>query len=438
MKAEIKKLAPKFLVGFYHYLTAFLGAVIYGFPSRKMTIIGVTGTKGKSTTVILAGKILEEAGFKVGWISSATIKVGQKEWLNPYHMTMPGRFVLQKLMRQMVNQRCQYCLVEVTSEGIAQYRHKFINFKTAVFTNLRPEHIEAHGSFEKYREAKGKLFKAVKNIHIVNLDDNNAEYFLRFPAKKKIGYGFKISKFQISNTNDQKIFAKNFYETPSGANFQIQNIDFSLKLVGGFNAYNALAAICVGLSEGVLLEISKKALEKINGLPGRMEVIIEKPFKVIVDLAHTPDSYEEVFNVVKKMPHNKIISIFGSAGGGRDKWKRPVLGKIAAKYSDFIILTNEDPYDENPLKIIEEIESGFSQIPNFIPQNAGPKYEKILDRREAIRKGLEMAKEGDIVLALGKGAEQKMVIGANKIPWDDREVVKEELKDKLNSVAILK
>ena len=427
MDAKIRKIFPKFLVRFYHCLMALFGAVIYGFPSRKMTIIGVTGTKGKSTTVILAGKILEEAGFKVGWISSATIKVGQKEWLNPYHMTMPGRFILQKLMRQMVNQKCQYCLIEVTSEGILQHRQKFINFNTAVFTNLKPEHIEAHGSFEKYRQAKGKLFERVKNVHIVNLDDENAEYFLEFTAKEKIGYGIKL-KIQNSKrktrTQNLKLFvAEKCQQLFWGTSFRIEGIDFNLKLVGEFNAYNALAAICIGLSQKVPLGVCRKSLEKINGLPGRMEVIIEKPFKVIVDLAHTPDSYKEVFNVVKKLPHNKIISIFGSAGGGRDKWKRPVLGKIAAEYSDFIILTNEDPYDENPRQILSEIKSGISNT-----QFPISKLSLILDRREAIRKGLETAQDGDVVLILGKGTEQSMVVGGNNIPWDDRRVIREELQ----------
>lgn len=418
MRSEIKKFVPKFLVSAYHYLMAFAGPVLYGFPSRKMTIIGVTGTKGKSTTVILAGKILEEAGFKVGWISSATIKVGEKEWLNPYHMTMPGRFVLQKLMRRMADQKCKYCLVEVTSEGITQYRHKFTKFKTAVFTNLKPEHIEAHGSFEKYREAKGKLFSITKKIHVINLDDDNSGYFLKFLANKKIGYGMAV-KTLVPGL--RFLPAENYKELPQGISFRIKGVDFGLKLVGKFNAYNALAAICIGLSEGIPLEISKKALEKIKELPGRMEVIIEKPFKVIVDLAHTPDSYDEVFNVIKKLPHNKIISVFGSAGGGRDKWKRPVLGKIAAKNSDLIIITNEDPYDENPNQILSEIKSGISNFPTS-------NLSIILDRREAIRKGLEMAKEGDIVLVLGKGAEQSMVLGGNKISWDDRRVIKEELQ----------
>ena len=293
MEKIIKKFIPSFLISWYHFLLAFLGIIIYRFPSQKIFVIGVTGTKGKSTIVNLAGKILEEAGFKVGWITSLTLKIGKKEWLNPYHMTMPGRFLIQKFLRQMIDNKCHYALIEVTSEGILQYRHKFIDFKAAVFTNLAPEHIEAHGSFGKYREAKGKLFALAKDIHIINLDDENSDYFLQFPAKKKYTYG--LNRGDVNS----------------------QNTKFKINLLGEFNIYNALAAICVGFSQGVDLETCKKALEKVKGIPGRMELIEEgQPFTVIVDLAHTPDSFEKVFKLVNDLPHNKIISVFGSAGGG--------------------------------------------------------------------------------------------------------------------------
>ncbi len=410
IKKKIEKLLPKFILNLYHYKLALLSAVYYGFPSRKMTVIGVTGTKGKSSTVILAGKILEESGAKVAWLTSATIKVADKEILNPYHMTMPGRFAVQKFLSDGAKAGCKYAILEVTSEGIKQYRHKFINFKTAVFTNLQPEHLEAHGSFENYRYCKGLLFKATVKNHVLNIDDKNIEYFLQFAAEKKI-------KFSTNKPAD--ILAKNIQELRDGIRFSIDNTNFNLKLLGKFNVYNCLAAIGVAVSQDLDLEICKKALEKIQTMPGRMEVVQENPFKVIVDLAHTPDSYEEVFKAVKAMPHNKIISVFGSAGGGRDKWKRPVLGKIASENSDYVILTNEDPYDENPEDIINEIESGFSQK---------PKYEKILDRREAIKKALAAAGKDDIVLVLGKGTEQLMILAGKKIPWDDREVVREELK----------
>lgn len=421
-KNLIKKITPFFILSFYHYLLAAISAFSYGFPSKKLIVIGVTGTKGKSTTVALGGRILEEGGFKVGWISSATIKIGEKEWLNPFHITMPGRFVLQKLMKAMVKKGCQYCLIEVTSEGILQHRHKFINFNTAVFTNLKPEHIESHGSFENYRAAKGKLFQTTKKIHVINLNDENAQYFLQFPAKKK--YGYSINREQKTE-NKKNLFIVNcslLSSTPKGISFEVQNTKFNLNLLGKFNVYNALAAICIGLSRGINLETCENALKKVEKIGGRMEVIIKKPFTVIVDLAHTPDSFEEAFRTIKTLPHNKIISVFGSAGGGRDRWKRPILGEIAAQYCDEIIITNEDCYDEDPLKIIEEIAAGIKE--------KKAKIYKILDRREAIKKALGLAKPNDIVAVIGKGTEQSIYVAGNKkLPWDDRRVAREELEN---------
>lgn len=428
---RVKKFIPKFLLNSYHHKLALLAAIFYNFPGKKIhpvksakggakqfnriKVIGVTGTKGKSTSVILIGKILEEAGFKVAWLTSATIKIIDKEVLNPYHMTMPGRFVIQKFLRDALKSKCDYAILEVTSEGVKQHRHKFINFDTAVFTNLKPEHIEAHGSFENYRFCKGKLFKETKNIHILNLDDENIDYFMRFCADKKIKYSASNPKADV--------FAKNIQESKDGVKFSVDGTDFNLKLLGKFNVLNSLSAIGVGLSHNISLGTCKKALEKINIIPGRMEAIIEMPYKVIIDLAHTPDSYEEVFKAVKAFPHNKIIAVFGSAGGGRDKWKRPVLGKIAGKSADFIVLCNEDPYDENPEGILSEIKKGIIDV-GFIKENLF----EVLDRREAIRKGLELAKENDIVLILGKGTEQLMFLPTGKIPWDDRSVTKEEFK----------
>ena len=405
MKEFLKKFIPSFLLSWYHLLLAFFGAILYRFPSRKLKIIGITGTNGKTTTIEMISRILEEARYKVAVLNSIKFKIRDKEWPNTLKMTMPGRLKLQRFLRQAVNSGCQYVVLEVTSEGIRQYRHRFIDFDIAVFTNLTPEHIEAHGSFENYRQAKGKLFQATKNIHIINIDDENAEYFLQFPAKKRYTYG--LNKGDINT----------------------QNTQFKLKLIGNFNIYNALAAISVGISQGVNSKICKLAVEKVEGIPGRMEEVISEPFKVFVDYAFTPNALEKVYQTLKPL-NNKMICVLGSCGGGRDKWKRPVLGKIAAKYCDEVIVTNEDPYDENPLKIMEDVASGFSQIPNSKFQI--PKYEKILDRREAIRKSLELAKPGDTVIITGKGCEPWICVAkGKKIPWDDRQVVKEEFQ-KLN------
>lgn len=409
VKGLIKKITPLFLLDWYYLLLPFLGVILYWFPSRKLKIIGVTGTNGKSTVVLMITAILEEAGFKTASLSSIKFKIGDKERPNTLKMTMPGRFKIQKFLRQAVNAGCQYAVLEATSEGIKQHRHRFINFDVAVFTNLTPEHIERHGSFEKYREAKGKLFKACKNIHIINRNDENFDYFWGFPAKKKIGFTMFGSPTPLISVADIIEGSR----TPLISVADIQPLN--LKLPGEFNTYNALAAISVGLSQGIDLEICKKAVEKIESIPGRMEVVYREQFSVIIDYAHTPDALEKVY---KTIPGRKIC-VLGAAGGGRDKWKRPELGKIAARYCDGIILTNEDPYDENPQDILDQIENGISQ---FIERSMDWIH-KILDRKEAIRAALGLAKPGDAVIITGKGCEPWMCLaGGKKIPWSDKQI----------------
>jgi UDP-N-acetylmuramoyl-L-alanyl-D-glutamate--2,6-diaminopimelate ligase len=439
----------------YHFLLALLGAVLYGFPSKKIKVIGVTGTNGKTTTVEMASKILEEARYKIALLNSIRFKVGEKEEPNMLKMTMPGRFKLQKFLRQAVNTGCQYVVLEVTSEGIKQHRHKFIDFETAVFTNLAPEHIESHGGFEKYREAKGKLFQASKKIHIINLDDENAEYFLRFPANKKIDYSLKT----ITPTEQyHRLVCGTIISDSYPLVFSVDGINFKLNLLGEFNVYNALAAICVGISQGINLETCKRALEKIEGIPGRMELVISEPFKVFIDYAFTPNALRKVYEILRnskwgpaegwegggrvgvQITNSRMICVLGACGGGRDKWKRPILGEIASKYCDEVIVTNEDPYDENPMEIINQVVSGaekislnqFTPLDNSVSNGASQHKSavyKILDRREAIKKSLELAKPNDVIIITGKGCEPWICLAkGKKIPWDDREVTREEFK----------
>jgi UDP-N-acetylmuramoyl-L-alanyl-D-glutamate--2,6-diaminopimelate ligase len=399
MKEKIKKILPKSLISIYHFILAFLGALIYGFPSKKITLIGVTGTNGKTTTTEMIAEIFEKAGKKIALLNSIRFKIGEKEEINKLRMTMPGRFFIQRFLKKAKKEGCEYAIIEVTSEGIKQHRHRFLDFKVAVFTNLTPEHIEAHGSFEKYREAKLKLFEATKEIHVINIEDKNADYFLRTPAKNKITFGLEKGDFNLKNT------------------------DIKIQIPGEFNLYNALAAFSVAKTLGIEEKIIKEALREFKGVPGRMEEVISRPFKVIVDYAFTPNALEKVYQTLinlKPKTYNlkpKIICVLGACGGGRDKWKRPVLGEIAAKYCNEVIVTNEDPYDEDPWQIIEGVAKGTNG-----------KARKILDRREAIKEALKLAKEGDIVVITGKGAEPSIVEKGKKIPWDDRKVVKEEFE----------
>jgi len=419
MKQIIRKLAPSFIIDWYHLVLAFLGALIYGFPSKKLKVIGITGTNGKSTVVEMISKILETAGFKVAVLSSIKFKIADKEESNMLKMTMPGRFTLQRFLKQSVDSGCQYAVIEVTSEGIKQYRHRFIKFDTAVFTNLSPEHIESHGSFENYRQAKERLFAVTKGVHVLNIDDKNVEYFLKYDAEKKYKYGLSNNG---ANKKEYEIVATKYKADVSGISFQINDIDFELDVLGTFNIYNALASICIALSENISLEVCKDALRKIKIIPGRMEMVIFSPFKVIVDYAFTPNALEKVYTTIKNSfkPEN-LICVLGAAGGGRDKWKRPVLGKIAAKYCQHIIITNEDPYDENPKDIIDQVAQGTDN-----------KAEKIIDREKAINSALKKAKTNDVVIITGKGCEPWICIEkGKKIPWDDRKIVKQEF-EKLN------
>jgi len=445
VKRFIKKFVPNFLLQFYHFSIAWLGAIIYRFPSNKMIVIGVTGTKGKTTTVFLISKILEEAGYKVGFTSGIKFKVDKKEWLNDLKMTMPGRFFIQKLLSQMAKAKCDYAIIETTSEGIKQFRHLGINYDIGVFTNLTPEHIESHGSFKKYRQAKEKLFKKIslarrkniknkkiKKINVINLDDKNAEYFLKYQVDKKIGY--RIKNYE-SRTMKQELLkgikivkAKDLNLTRNYSSFMIRDLLFKIQLIGKFNVYNSLAAVAVGLSQNIDLKIIKKALEKVKTIPGRLEKIsLGQPFKIIIDYAHEPASLEQVYKTLELFQPNKIISILGSQGGGRDKQKRPILGKLAAQYTDYIIVTNEDPYDENPRDIIKEVAGGAKRY--LEKNNLEKKIYQILDRREAIKKALRLAQPNDLIIITGKGGERWMCLSeGKKIPWRDKEIVKEEIE----------
>jgi UDP-N-acetylmuramoyl-L-alanyl-D-glutamate--2,6-diaminopimelate ligase len=407
----IRKLIPKSAINFYHFGMAFFSALCYGFPSRKIKVIGITGTNGKSTTLNIGAKILEEAGYKVAALTSIVFKIGDKEEENKLKMTMPGRLVINKFLSDAVKAKCDYALVETTSEGVVQNRHKFIDFKTAVITNLNPEHIESHGGFENYKHAKGKFFNDVKGIHIVNIDDKHSDYFLSFFANKIITYGIKKETAEIR--------AENIIATSDGSKFSVKGINFDLKILCDFNIYNALAAISIAISEGVDLNTCQKGVAKVSQIAGRMEKVIEKPFQVFVDYAFVPEALDKVYQFVKPKD-GKLICVLGSCGGGRDKWKRSVLGGLADNYGDLVIVTNEDPYDEKPEDIIDQVSVGVKNKEKLI---------KILDRREAIRKALSSANEGDVVVITGKGCEPWICWeDGRKEAWDDRRIVKEELK----------
>lgn len=414
MKKILKKIIPARLLSnllpFYHRSLAFLAAVRYGFPSREIVVIGVTGTKGKTTTVELISKIFNNAGNKTALSNSLRFKVGHRTWKNSTKTSMPGRFMIQRLLRNAVTENCDVFILEMTSEGAKQYRHTFINLDAFVFLNLAPEHIESHGSYEKYLDAKVSLASALvrskkkRKVLILNRDQEESKAFL--PLKKHVD---EVYTFSIKDAEPYRVLSE-------GIIFRLENEDVRSSLPGEFSIKNAVAASAVARVFDIQTDVIRKTLAEFKGLRGRVEKIeSEEDFDVYVDNAHTPDSFEAIF---KSFPTKRIIAVFGSAGGGRDTWKRPALGKVADTYAAEIILTTEDSYDEDPEKILKEIATGIRVVTP----------ELVIDRREAIRTALKRGRVNTAILILGKGSEPYQTIRGVTHDWDDARVVREELE----------
>lgn len=412
----IEKLIPRrvyrMMQPVYHYLLTLIGAIIYGFPSQKIKVIGVTGTKGKSTTVEIINSILETAGYKTAVSGTIRFKIGNKERPNKYKMSMPGRFFMHKFLAEAVKEKCDFAIIEMTSEGSKLFRHKFIYTDAFVFTNLSPEHIENHGSFEKYREAKVRMVDNLKKkvgLLVVNLDSEHANNFVERYQGPSIG--FSLREAQIDST--------------SPISFSYENVTYTSPLIGEFNIQNILAAIMTARHFDIPEEKIVEGIAKLKEVKGRAQFVPNNlGIEIVVDYAHTPDSLEAIYKAFSPstalgaITHKKLLCVIGNTGGGRDKWKRPEMARIANKYCDQIILTDEDPYDENPIQIINEMKTEIDPA----------KLEIEMDRKEAIKKAIQKSKEGDAVLITGKGTDPYIMrANGHKEPWSDFEKVQEVL-----------
>jgi len=421
----MKKLIPQKIKNVYHLIQAVLANFYFGFPSKNLRVIGITGTNGKTTTVQMITKILEKSGHKVAMASTINFKLGDKEWVNKTKFTTLSAWKIQRFIKKAVKKKCEYLVLETSSHSLDQYRVWGVDYNIAVITNVTREHLDYHKKISYYRKAKLKLFKGV-DVVIVNLEMSNPEEFLAVDAENKFAYSTRNEKNnpEIEIFKPRVIRAQNISLGMLSSSYRIDNVIYNLNLPGIFNIENALAATCVGLAEGIEGNVIADAFREIKGIFGRMEYVAnDEGLNIIIDYAVTPDSLEKLYELIENINKSKknIISVFGACGE-RDKGKRPIMGKIVSKFANFVIVTNEDPYNEDLEKIIEEVAFGIKN------KREGENFWKILDRREAINKALKIASPGDFVVITGKGAEETMAIGNKRISWNDKKVILEELK----------
>jgi len=433
MLHQIKNLVPQGLKDVYHYILSHLAALYYGHPSRKMIVIGVTGTNGKTSTAYMIAKALEAQGAKTGCTTTAIFKVASKEWLNNTKMTMLGRFQLQKLLRQMIQVGCEYAVIETSSQGITQHRHANIAYDIGVFTNLTPEHIEAHGGFENYKQAKIKLFHHIANLPTKTINGSSVPRAAVLNHDDDHWQDFKVpglsTVITFGESEGADLQAQNISESVRGISFTVADTPINLKLLGRVNVLNALATLAVAKACDISLTAVAGQLEKITGIAGRFELIDEgQDFTVIVDYAPEPASLSKLYDSIRALGVKRTIHVLGSCGGGRDVARRPILGRMAGDFSDIVIVTNEDPYDDDPMQIINQVALGAKEAGKV----EGQSLFLIQDRREAINKAVSLAQSDDLILLTGKGAEQAIcVANGKKIPWDEREVARFAIRKRI-------
>ncbi len=403
------------------WILPLLASRFYGRPSQNLKVVGVTGTNGKTTTTHLIAAILQEAGYAVGLIGTlyATFKGYQEKLAN----TTPESLDLERFMRRVSDEGGKYVVMEVSSHALDLGRVSQIDFNAAVFTNLSQDHLDYHRDLDDYREAKTKLFRSIPvesgRFTVINADDLHAQSFIDASPGESVTYGIN---------NPATVKAVNIQITSRGSSFEVLypegRMSLRIRLAGLFNVYNALAAIAFALQEGIPPRVIAAALEKVQGVAGRFETIDEgQEFSVVVDYAHTPDGLENILKTARQITEGRIITVFG-AGGDRDRTKRPLMGRIVAEKSDFSIVTSDNPRNEDPLAIIEDILAGLKEIKDA-------HYAVVPDRREAIRHAVYLAHPGDMVIIAGQGHEDYQIIKGKVYPFDDRLVAREYIRERI-------
>jgi len=417
-----RKVLPKSaLVGLeksYRKSRAKIISARFGNPARDLRIIAVTGTNGKTTTVNFLNEILKEAGYRTAMFSTANIEIAGEQTVNDTNSTTATVARLQKFFRDAKKADVEFALIEATSHALDQYKFEGVPIEMAIMTNLTQDHLDYHKTMENYAAAKAKLFEMNPNLVVLNADDEWFDYFNNFATEsQKITYG-------EGESADVKIENFKLYKKGSEANLRIDNnveLEIATNLPGEFNIYNMTAAAAGAYLLGISLKDIQEGIANLEGVSGRFEYATPGlPFDTIVDYAHTPDALEKLLKSAKEISKNRTILVFGACGD-RDREKRPIMGKIAQDLADRIIITDEENYTEDATQIREEIISGISKKNDKLPAN----IQEIPDRKEAIRKALQIAGKGDIVLIIGLGHEVYRVIDGEKTPWNDTQIVRE-------------
>ena len=424
MKKTLKKMVGPQTLRAYHAAKSHLAATLAGKPAQDMTVIGVTGTNGKTTTCNIIAAIFEEAGRKVALCTTIQFRINGHEEVNELKMTAPNPFKLNQFLKRARLAGCEVLVQEVTSIALDQQRFAGIPFDTGVFTNLTHDHLDYHGTMANYAKAKRKLFARDLRVSVINGDDPEAHNLLDMQPHSIV--------YTLDTSNHHALRSQNVVQSSAGLQFEVvlpennEIIPIQSSLVGTFNVSNILAAVGVALQHGIDHATIQKGIASLLSVSGRMERIeMGQDFSVIVDYAHTPDALIKLFEATKPAQPARLIAVLGSCGD-RDRSKRPTMGAIAGKYSDFVVFTNEDPYTEDPQSIIDAVASGVTAENQAHKENQT--FWRILDRREAIKKAFSLAKPGDVVTISGKGAETAMVFGKQFIPWSDRRIAEEELR----------
>jgi UDP-N-acetylmuramoyl-L-alanyl-D-glutamate--2,6-diaminopimelate ligase len=410
---------------------ALMADKFYGHPSKDLHLVGVTGTNGKTTTCTLISRILEATGERVGWITTLDYRIDKEAFQS--QRTTPESLDLHRILYQMLNAGCEWAIVEVSSHSLALDRVAGCSFDAAILTNITQDHLDFHDTQDKYRRAKAKLFEMMENesadssiykLAIFNMDDPASREILELKRSRPSDRSLTITYGLL---NDADVTAKDIQERVDGVKFKVVTpwgIHFiTSPLMGRPNIYNILAALCLTMGFGIEIGDIQKGIQTMTGVPGRFERIMQgQNFDVIIDYAHTDDALSNLLSVVRGQTSGRVICVFG-CGGDRDRTKRPLMGKAAARGSDWSILTSDNPRGEEPGRIIREIEEGFLQ------EESEGRYEVCIDRKEAIYCAVNMAKPGDMVVITGKGHETTQIVGSKVLPFDDRQVARQAIHD---------